>query len=166
MTLPRPTTEEPDASAARPYRIAVWGPGEVGGAVIRAAVADPAFEVVGALVHNREKEGRDIGELVRTDPLGIAATRDREAFKELDVDCVVLTPAPAAVIKGLDDDVIDLLESGKNVVATAAYHNVSMPNWLSPFRKSPSACSRPAIPAAPPCTGPAYIRPSSSSGSR
>ncbi|MDH3008638.1 hypothetical protein [Gordonia alkanivorans] len=137
MTLPRPTTEEPDASAARPYRIAVWGPGEVGGAVIRAAVADPAFEVVGALVHNREKEGRDIGELVRTDPLGIAATRDREAFKELDVDCVVLTPAPAAVIKGLDDDVIDLLESGKNVVATAAYHNVSMPNWLSPFRKSP-----------------------------
>ncbi|TSD97973.1 hypothetical protein FOV72_04980 [Gordonia rubripertincta] len=117
--------------------MAVWGPGEVGGAVIRAALADPAFEVVGALVHNREKDGRDIGELVRTDPIGIGATRDREAFKELDVDCVVLTPAPAPVIEGLDDDVVDLLEAGKNVVAIAAYHNVSMPNWLSPFRKSP-----------------------------
>ncbi|MDH3051379.1 hypothetical protein QEN42_16135 [Gordonia alkanivorans] len=137
MTLPRPTTAEAGPSPTRPYRIAVWGPGEVGGAVIRAAIADPAFEVVGALVHNRKKEGKDIGELARTDPIGIAATRDREAFKALDVDCVVLTPAPAAVIKGLDDDVIDLLESGKNVVATAAYHNVSMPNWLSPFRKSP-----------------------------
>ncbi|WP_245548657.1 hypothetical protein [Gordonia namibiensis] len=137
QTSPTPTRGTRDSPPCRPYRIAVWGPGEVGGAVIRAALADPAFEVVGALVHNREKDERDIGELVRTDPIGIAATRDREAFKELDVDCVVLTPAPAAVIKGLDDDVIDLLEAGKNVVATAAYHNVSMPNWLSPFRKSP-----------------------------
>ncbi|WP_232717796.1 hypothetical protein [Gordonia metallireducens] len=137
QTSPTPTTGTGDSPPRRPYRIAVWGPGEVGGAVIRAALADPAFEIVGALVHNREKEGKDIGELVRSDPIGIAATRDRAAFKDLDVDCVVLTPAPAAVIKGLDDDVIDLLEAGKNVVATAAYHNVSMPNWLSPFRKSP-----------------------------
>ncbi|ASR04983.1 MULTISPECIES: hypothetical protein [Gordonia] len=137
QTSPTPTRGTRDSPPCRPYRIAVWGPGEVGGAVIRAALADPAFEVVGALVHNREKDGRDIGELVRTDPIGIGATRDREAFKELDVDCVVLTPAPAPVIEGLDDDVVDLLEAGKNVVATAAYHNVSMPNWLSPFRKSP-----------------------------
>ncbi|WP_244970780.1 hypothetical protein [Gordonia jinghuaiqii] len=137
MTLPRSTGINPETSPDRPYRIAVWGPGEVGGAVIRAAVADPRMEVVGALVHNRKKDGRDIGELVRIDPIGVTATRDRDAIKELDADCVVLTPAPAAVIKGLDDDVIDLLESGTNVVATAAYHNVSMPNWLSPFRKSP-----------------------------
>lgn len=137
MTQTSPTRVDTDSSASRPHRIAVWGPGEVGGAVIRAAVADPAFEVVGALVHNPKKEGKDIGELVRIDPIGVTATRDRQAIKDLDVDCVVLTPAPAAVIKGLDEDVIDLLESGKNVVATAAYHNVTMPNWLSPFRKSP-----------------------------
>ncbi|MCG7632678.1 hypothetical protein MHN80_10180 [Gordonia McavH-238-E] len=133
---PRPPL--PDAaSPARPLRIAVWGPGEVGGAIIRAAVADPAFDIAGALVHNPKKDGRDIGELVRIDPIGVPATTDRDAIKALDVDCVVVTPAPAAVLKGLDDDVVDLLASGKNVVATAAYHNVSMPNWMSPFRKSP-----------------------------
>ncbi|MEO9329709.1 hypothetical protein [Gordonia aurantiaca] len=136
MTQTSPMTTAADAPP-RPLRIAVWGPGEVGGAVVRAAVEDPGFEVVGALVHNPKKEGRDVGELSRTEPIGVLATRDRDAIKALDVDCVVVTPAPAAVFKGLDDDVIDLLESGKNVVATAAYHNVSMPNWMSPFRRSP-----------------------------
>ncbi|MEE3853136.1 hypothetical protein VZC37_22555 [Gordonia sp. LSe1-13] len=121
----------------RPLRIGVWGPGEVGGAVIRAAVADPTFEVVGAKVRRDAKHGRDVGELAKIDPIGVYATSDRDEFLALDLDCVVVTPAPAAVLKGLDDDVIALLESGKNVVSTAAYHNVSMPNWLSAFRRSP-----------------------------
>lgn len=120
-----------------PLRIGVWGPGEVGGAVIRATVADPAYEVCGAKVHRDAKHGRDVGELAKIDPIGVIATSDREEFLALDLDCVVVTPAPAAVLEGLDDDVIALLESGKNVVSTAAYHNVSMPNWLSAFRQSP-----------------------------
>ncbi|WP_343287381.1 hypothetical protein [Gordonia sp. SID5947] len=127
----------PATPTRSPLRIAVWGPGEVGGAVIRAAIADPAFEVVGAKVHREGKHGKDVGELAHTDPIGVAATSDRDEFMALDVDCVVVTPAPAAVIKGLDDDVIALLESGTNVVSTAAYHNVSMPNWLSSFRQPP-----------------------------
>lgn len=122
---------------AKPLRIVVWGPGEVGGAVIRAAAANPNFELVGAKVHHRKKHGRDLGELARIAPLGVTATDDLDDILALDADCVVVTPAPAAVLSGLDNDVIALLESGKNVVATAAYHNVSMPNWLTPFRKAP-----------------------------
>lgn len=124
-------------NGAKPYRLAIWGPGEVGGAVVRAAVADPAFEVVGAKVHSADKHGRDLGELVGIGPIDVRATTDRDEILDLDVDCVVATPAPAAVFKGLDDDVVALLESGTNVVATAAYHNVSMPNWLTPFRQPP-----------------------------
>src|SRR5262249_4236942 len=33
---------------------------------------------------------------------------------------------------------IDLLESGKSVISTAAYHNVAMPNWFTRAR-SPTA---------------------------
>jgi len=50
----------------------------------------------------------------------------------------VVTPQPRAIVTGLDRDVIDLLESGKNVVTSAAYHNVTMPNWLGAAR-TPSA---------------------------
>ncbi len=124
-------------SAENPYRIVIWGPGEVGGAVTRAAVADSGFKVVGAKVHHDAKHGRDIGELVGIDAIGVTATTDRDEILALDADCVILTPAPAAVLAGLDDDVVALLESGKNVVATAAYHNVSMTNWLSPMRAAP-----------------------------
>ncbi len=41
---------------------------------------------------------------------------------------MIVTPQPRAVLEGLDADVIALLESGKSVVSTAAYHNVAMPN--------------------------------------
>lgn len=51
----------------------------------------------------------------------MSATRSKEQILALDADCVIMTPQPKAILEGLDDDVIDLLESGKNVVTTAAY---------------------------------------------
>ncbi len=110
-------------------RVIIWGPGEVGGATLRAAHADDAIEVVGVKVFSPHKNGRDAGELVGIGPIDIRATTSKRDILDLDADCVIVTPLPSSILEGIDADVIDLLESGKNVVTTAAYHNLAMPNW-------------------------------------
>ena len=119
---------------ARRHRLIIWGPGEVGGAALRAAHASDRFEIVGVKVFSPYKHGKDAGELVGIGPIGVKATRSRAEILGLDADCVIVTPQPRAVLEGLDADVIDLLESGKNVVSTAAYHNAAMPNWFNRAR--------------------------------
>lgn len=111
-------------------RIVIWGPGEIGGAVTRAAQTRPDVEIVGAKVFSPHKHGRDLGELVGMGPLGVRATLSAEEILALAPDCVVMAPQPRAILEGLDDDVVRLLEAGINVITSAAYHNVSMPNWL------------------------------------
>lgn len=106
------------------HRIAIWGPGHVGRAIVRAAHADPNFEVV-IVKGRREKERPD---------LGVPVTTSKQEVLDLGLDCVVVTPAASAIFRGLDDDVIDLLESGTNVVSTAAYHSPWMSNWASADR--------------------------------
>lgn len=123
------------------YRLVIWGPGEVGGATLRAAHADPRFEIVGAKVFSPHKHGKDAGELVGIGPIGVRATRSKAEILALNADCVLLAPRPTAIMEGLDRDVIDILESGKSVVTTAAYHNVAMPNWHNSLR-SPTALLR------------------------
>lgn len=118
------------SSAGWRKRIVIWGPGEIGGAVTRAALTRPDVEIVGARVFSPHKQGRDLGELVGMAPIGIYATRSTQEILALKPDCVVMAPQPRAIVEGLDDDVLLLLESGINVITSAAYHNVSMPNWL------------------------------------
>ncbi|MEU1204624.1 hypothetical protein [Nocardia sp. NPDC005825] len=119
---------------SEPIRLIIWGPGEVGGSVLRAARLDPRFEIVGVKVFSPHKDGKDAGELVGIEPIGVVATRSKERILALDADCVIVAPQPMSIFEGLDDDVIALLESGKNVVTTAAYHNVTMPNWYNSAR--------------------------------
>ncbi|MCB1285618.1 MAG: hypothetical protein KDB20_15025 [Microthrixaceae bacterium] len=107
-------------------RIGVWGPGHVGRAVIRALQEDPRFDL--EIVKARRDKQRSFSD--------VAITTSKDEVISLGLDCVVVTPSAAAVFKGLDDDVIDLLESGTNVVATAAYHNPWMQNWASGGRAS------------------------------
>jgi 2,4-diaminopentanoate dehydrogenase len=116
------------------FRVVIWGPGEVGGAALRAAHASPDFEVVGVKVYSPHKHGRDAGDLVGIGPIGVIATNSKQEILALDADCVIVAPQFTAVLEGLDDDVIDILESGKSVVTTAAYHNVSLPNWHNSAR--------------------------------
>ncbi|CPV59692.1 dihydrodipicolinate reductase [Mycobacteroides abscessus subsp. massiliense] len=116
------------------HRLVIWGPGEVGGAALRAAHASPDFNIVGVKVFSPHKHGRDAGELVGIGPIGVTATQSKQEILALDADCVILTPLPTSTMEGLDGDVIELLESGKNVVTTAAYHNVAQPNWFNTAR--------------------------------
>jgi len=104
-------------------RLIFWGPGHIGGAVLREVLTDyrDEYEVVGARVYSAAKDGQDIGELVGVDPIGINATTDVEAILALDADCVVFTPLPLDHAQ-VTADAIALLRSGKNVVTTTAFH--------------------------------------------
>lgn len=131
--LPAPKNQEtpPKRDPQKPYRIVIWGPGEIGGAVTRAALQRKNLKIVGAKVFSPHKDGKDLGELVGIEPIGVPATLSADRIKALRPDCVIMTPQPRAIVEGLDDDVVDLLEAGINVITSAAYHNVTMPNWLA-----------------------------------
>lgn len=117
--------------ATPPLRVVIWGPGEIGGAVIRGALQRDYIQLVGAKVFSPHKHGKDIGELAGVAPIGVGATRSTADILALKPDCVIVTPQPRAITEGLDNDVITLLEAGINVITSAAYHNVTMPNWLA-----------------------------------
>jgi 2,4-diaminopentanoate dehydrogenase len=104
-----------------PYKVAVWGPGDVGAICLREAVRLPELEVVGALVYSDAKAGRDIGTIVGTDPIGVIATQDQAEFLDLDCDVVIHTALdfPGA---GALDDFVTLLEAGKNVITSHPYN--------------------------------------------
>lgn len=103
------------------YRVILWGAGTMMSAIARQLRNRPDFEIVGMLCYSAEKHGRDIGEVLGIAPLGIAATTDKQAIFTLDADCVVVAVKDSADHAALDDDVVRLLESGKNVVSSTSY---------------------------------------------
>ncbi|HEX9832632.1 MAG TPA: hypothetical protein VGA66_06010 [Mycobacterium sp.] len=102
------------------YKVIQWATGEVGTLCVREIQRRPELALTALRVYNPDKVGKDAGEIVGIAPTGVIATSDREAVIATDADCVIHTPL-AANIGELDDDVVALLESGKNVISTAAY---------------------------------------------
>lgn len=94
------------------HRVVQWATGGIGQASIRHLAANPAMELVGVLVTNPDKVGKDAGDLAGIPALGLAATDDRDAIVALDADCVHFAP----LVPDLDM-VCRLLRSGKNVVS-------------------------------------------------
>jgi hypothetical protein len=97
-------------------RIVQWTTGNVGRRAVVAVAADPALELVGAYAWSPDKAGRDLGDLCGIAHLGVSATGDVDALLALAPDCVVYTPKWPDV-----DDLVRILESGANVVATAGF---------------------------------------------
>jgi 2,4-diaminopentanoate dehydrogenase len=104
-----------------PYKVIQWATGAVGTHTLQELIRNARFDLRAVYVYSEGKEGADAGELAGLQPIGIAATRDRQAIIDTDADVVVYTPLGAS-IEALDDDVIALLSSGKNVVTTAGYY--------------------------------------------
>lgn len=118
-------------AAEQPIRVVIWGPGDMGGRALRATLASPDYDVVGVKVFSPHKNGVDIGVLAGGDAVGVLATTSKEAILALDADLVIHTPTTPALLQGADEDVVELLASGKNVVSAAAFHNPAQPTWLS-----------------------------------
>lgn len=99
-------------------RVVQWTTGNVGKRSVRAVASHPDLELVGCYAWSPAKVGRDVGELCGIDPIGIAATDDVDALLALRPDCVVYNPMWQDV-----DELVRILESGANVVSTAAFVN-------------------------------------------
>ena len=105
-----------------PYRVVQWTTGNVGKSSVEALAKNPNYELIGCYAWSKDKAGRDVGELVGIEPLGIAATNDVDALLALKPDCVVYNPMWIDV-----DELARILSAGVNVVASASFitgHNL------------------------------------------
>ena len=102
-------------------RVVVWGTGNVGRPAIRAVAAHRDLELVGVVVANPDKVGRDAGALAMIDGLGVAATDDTSIALGGDVDAVVYTATGDTRPDDAVADIVSCLASGASVVSTSLY---------------------------------------------
>lgn len=106
-------------------RVVQWGSGNVGRHAIRTVADHPDMELVGLMVTDPAKVGKDVGAIGGIGDLGVAATDDPDQILGLDADVVLHMPLPSLVYG--DDPGADLanftklLASGKHVVTTVGY---------------------------------------------
>ena len=103
-------------------KVVQWATGGVGIAAVKGVLEHPDLELVGCRVYSEAKDGKDVGELIGTGPLGVTATSSVDEILALDADAVIYAPLIAN-----PDEVAALLRSGKNVVTPVG--------WLYPGEK-------------------------------
>ena len=108
-----------------PLRVVQWATGGVGKAAIECVLNHPQLELAGCWVHSADKNGRDVGEILGIESLGVAATSSKDEVLALDADCVVYSP-----LIPNDDEVVAILRSGKNVVTPVG--------WVYPDLSNPA----------------------------
>jgi hypothetical protein len=101
------------------HKVIVWGTGFTGKLVLRELLGHPAFELVAVIVNDPAKDGRDVGELLGTAPIGMKATRDVDAALALPADAVAYFGPTAEFAAANIDNMSRALRAGKNVVSTA-----------------------------------------------
>lgn len=98
------------------YRVIQWATGTVGKAALRHFIRNPVIDLVGVLVFNPDKDGKDAGDIVGLDKTGVLCTTDQEAIFAMEADAVLFSPEQSPTLL---DDVCRLLASGKNVISPA-----------------------------------------------
>lgn len=116
------------------YRVIQWCTGVVGKTALRHFIENPVCELVGVLVTNPEKVGKDAGEIAGLPATGVSATDDIEKIIALEADCVHFAPIVTDV-----DMICRLLRSGKNVVSPAGPF-VPNPYFQAESEKIEKAC--------------------------
>lgn len=104
-----------------PYKVIVWGTGNVGRLALRTVIANPALELAGVIVSNPAKVGRDAGELCGRPPQGVKATDDVDAALKLGADAVAYCASGDFRPGEALDDVERCLRAGINLVSTSIY---------------------------------------------
>ena len=118
-------------------RVVQWATGNIGRKALRGIIEHPGLTLAGVHVYDRDKVGRDAGELCGLTAVGVAATGRIEDVLALDADCVLYMARSPDI-----DEICQLLESGANVVATCGqfYHPPSMDFALK--SRVEAACKR------------------------
>ncbi len=97
-------------------RVIQWATGSVGRAAIDGILNHPELELVGCRVHSEDKNGKDVGEIIGSSPLGVTATTDMDAILATEADAVIYAP-----LISHRDELAALLRSGKNVVTPVGW---------------------------------------------
>lgn len=122
-------------------RVIQWATGAVGSAQLRELIDDPNLELAGLFVYSADKVGRDAGSLVGRSDTGVAATDDKRTILELDADLVLHAASKAFPDNSNTDDIVALLESGKDVITTTSYNH--LPTYDPEVqRRIEEACAR------------------------
>jgi hypothetical protein len=103
-------------------RVVQWATGSMGRTALRRIVDSDRHELAGVFVYGARKAGQDAGTIAKRPETGIIATDDRAAILALDADVVIHCPRITLPYEALVDDVVALLESGKNVISIAGFH--------------------------------------------
>lgn len=112
-------------TADAPLRIVVFGPGGLGTVAIWELNRLPEFELAGVRAYSDAKGGADAGELIGIGNLGVEVTTDLETALGVDCDCVLYTARDMGDFN-TDDELIRILESGRNVVTPLPYQNARL----------------------------------------
>lgn len=111
------------------YKVIVWGTGVVGKMIIAELLDNPVYELVGVIVNNPAKSGKDVGELIGRRPTGIVASDDADAVLALDADVVAYFGPTIVQAAANIENHVKALRAGKHIVSTA------MSSWV--YHKSP-----------------------------
>ena len=98
-----------------PYKVVLWGPGQVGIEALQAIVEHPDLELVAVKVYSESKAGRDAGELYGGEPTGVITTRDVDELLALNPDCVCYAASDHFGMDVVTDDICRILRAGINV---------------------------------------------------
>jgi 2,4-diaminopentanoate dehydrogenase len=109
---------------SKTLRVIQWATGGVGKAAVEAVLNHPELELAGCWVHSPNKDGRDVGEILGREPLGVTASSNKDDVLAIEADCVVYSPLIPS-----DDEVKAILRSGKNIVTPVG--------WVYPDRTDP-----------------------------
>lgn len=100
------------------YKVVQWATGGMGLPCLRTILARPELELVGLYVYSASKIGQDAGDVARSGTkTGVVATNRIEDILALDADVVVHCARVGGTYEHHDEDLIRILESGKNVIS-------------------------------------------------
>ena len=92
----------------------------MGKAAIREILRLPEVELVSVLGYNKANEGRDVGEFLGRDPCGVTITTDMASFLASRPEVILHTARDFADFRA-DDEIIEVLEAGFNVISVLPY---------------------------------------------
>ena len=100
-------------------RVVHIGTGFVGTQGLRGVIEHPDMELVGLVVHNADKVGRDAGEMAGLHPIGVIATADLDEALRAKPDVVAYFATTHGRLKVAIEEFCRILASGANVVTTS-----------------------------------------------
>jgi hypothetical protein len=124
-----------------PYRVTVFGPGLMGGVGIWEVNRLPEFELAGVRAYSDAKSGKDAGELIGIDPIGVTATTDVDALLQTPCDCVLYCARDMGNWN-TDDEILQILAAGIDVVTPLPYHNARLWREAEFVERLDAACAR------------------------